>query len=936
MGKATKQRQPIKFSAFEDEIHLSEFIDFDLEYHAGALVLQKDLKGKHIFRFGFETSGIHSCLEEKRFLQAFSKLEKGIKALPFAENITISVSSFSESKNRIHQLNTLLAKNDNPGIRLLLESEVEKVEELRKRGVRQPKILRVYVTYTPDRTYERHGKGWQDSFFESLFGKVKSATAKLDKKQTERRNKELFTKVYQSGFLSWRRHLQERMGLSVKPMTADQLWAELWDEFSDEPVPEIPQVIRVTKDAYDTSGCGIKYDIESNNSVSAATLLTKSGTPVDDDKWIKIKGRYVGCLTFVNKPAGWASERDQLSYLWNVLNRDDAGDMKIVCQISVDSEKAARKNLQRFNAQSTAKQKASKKGSDRMAVLKQDEAEEAEDKVLAGNIPLSVAVGLQVYRDNVRQLEEACANVSAQFYAPAWVAREEKIAWKIWSQCLPTCADELLAKAMYNRRLVYATDEAMGFTPVFTTGSSDIDGVELLAEDGSSVFINLFDFGKPLNMALFASTRSGKSVLVAAFLLHALSNDVPIIAMDYPQGDGLSTFYDFTKIMGDDGAYYNIANECSNICHQPDLSKVNPEKREAHQAQFVSSLKHIILSLIGQSGDNALDDDAKTILMPLVSEFIDSDEVQQRFADANRDGPGSEAWNSCPTLHDLKAFVTTKDDSPSNQRALDYIHRKLNYWLKSDIANAIAKPSTFREDTKLIVFALTNVSDPADAAILGLAAYSAAIRKSLSYDASIFFIDESPILFQFPMISQLIANLTANFGKSGGRVILTAQTVTAIAQCGHAAQILGNCKVKLVGCIESGQEESFEENLKMDSAQANDCSSEDFIRNKGDDWSNWMLSYGGKWYRARFFPGKKLLRVVANNRDEQKTREFFMKHFPVEYALDATDAHLANCIKKGVNPLEHFPPIEQIESARAYLEQQFTNDVNLAETSKIN
>lgn len=937
MGKATEKKVPTVFSSFEDEIHLSEFIDFDLEYHAGAFVLQKKLEDKHVFRFGFETSGIHSCLDETRFLQAFNKLEKGMKSLPFAENITISVSSFSESRNRIRQLQALLNKTNNPGIKLLLDSDVEKAQELCKRGIRQPKHLRIYVTYTPDRTYERHGKGWQDKWFEKAFGgiasvlnsasdKIQSAASKLNKKETERKNKELFAKVYQSGFLSWRRHLQERLGLSVKPLTADQLWAELWDDFSDEPTPKIPQVIRVSRDARDTSGTGIKYEVEENSSISAATILTKSSVPVDDDRWVRVNDRYVGCLTFVDKPAGWNSEREQLSYLWNVLNRDDSGDMRIICQISVDSEKSARKNLQRFSAQSTAKQKSSKKGSDRMAVLKQGEAEAAEDKVLAGNIPLSVSVGLQVYRDSVRELEEACANTAAQFYAPAWVAREEKIAWRVWSQCLPTCADALLSNAMFDRRHVYATDESLGFTPVFTTGSPDIDGVELLAEDGSSVFINLFDFGNPLNMALFASTRSGKSVLVATFLLHAMSHDIPIIAMDYPQGDGLSTFYDFTKIMGEDGAYYNIANECSNIFHQPDLSKVSPEKREVHQAQFVSALKHIVLSLMGDSGDSARNDDVKTVLMPLVSEFIEQPEIQRRYAEANTQGPGTEAWETCPTLHHFKAFVPNYDDSESNQKALDYIHRKLNYWLKSDIANAIAKPSTFREDTKLIVFALTNVSDPADAAILGLAAYSAAIRKSLSYDASIFFIDESPILFQFPMISQLIANLTANFGKSGGRVILTAQTVTAIAQCGHAAQILGNCKIKLVGCIEPGQEESFVDNLKMDIEQANQCSSEDFIRKSGDDWSNWMLSYAGKWYKARSFPGKKLLSVVANNRDEQKTREFFMDHFPVEYALEATNIHLKDCNKRGLNPLEHFPNNEQIMLAKDFLESQLALD----------
>lgn len=916
MGKTIKRKQAVQFNSFEDEIHLSEFIDFNLEHHAGALVLQKKLEGKRIFRFGFETTGIHSCLEEDRFILAFNQLQEGLKTLPFSENITIKVSSFSESKTRINQLNHLLIKNNNPGIRLLLESEMEKVAQLKKRGIRQPKKLRLYVTYTPDRTFERHGKSWQDKFFGSLFSKAKSTVNQLDTRAVEARNKELFLQVYQSGFLFWRRHIQERMGLACSPLTANQLWEELWQDFSDDTAPPIPQVIRVTKDDRDRSGLGIQYDIEINQKMSAATVLTRSGIPVDDDRWIKVKDRYIGCLTLVEKPAGWSNERDQLAYLWKVLSQDQSGDMEVICQLSVDSEKSARKNLQRFSAQSTAKQKSSKGGSDRMANRKQQLAEEAEDKVLEGHIPLSVSVGILTYRDSVRELEEACANVAAQFHVPAWVSREEKIAWKIWSQCLPTCADRLLEKAMYDRTHVFGCDEAMGFAPVFTTGSRDLRGVELLAEDGSSVFIDLFDFGNPLNMALFASTRSGKSVLVASFLLQALANNIPIIAMDYPKGDGSSTFSDFTALMGDEGAYYNIAEECNNICHQPDLSGVNPQKRKMHQAQFVSSLKHIILSLVGKSGDSTLDSDVKSELLPLVSEFLEQDEIQARYKAANEAGQGTPQWDNCPTLHDFKEFVTTTTDSESTQKALDYIHRRLRYWLKSDIANAIAKPSTFKDDAKLIVFALTNVHDDEDAAILGLAAYSAAIRRSLSYDASIFFIDESPILFQFPMISQLIANLTANFGKSGGRVILTAQTVTAIAQCGHAAQILGNCKVKLVGCVEPGQEGSFVEHIKMDAAQANLCSSEAFIRKSGDDWTNWLLSYGGKVYQARFFAGEKLLYAVANNPDEQKTRQYFLEHFPADIALEATAAHLKECQKRKVNPLECLPSLEQVEQAK--------------------
>lgn len=920
MAKHTKKKHSVKFNGFEDEIHLSEFIDYDLDYKVGAMVLQKDINGPRKIKFGFETAGIHSCLDEKRFLQAFQKLEQGLKSLQFAENLTVKVSSFARSKVRVRQFSDLISKNKNPGIISLLKSDLEKVEELRDRGIRKPKTLRIYVTYTPDRTYERHGKGWQDKWFETLFAKVKDGVNSLDAKAVENRNKELFQQIYQSGFLAWQRQISESMGISCKALTADQLWAELHDEFSDDPAPPIPQVIRVTKNPADRTGTGIKYKVEVNQKLSAATVLTRSAVPQDHAAYVKVNDRYVGALTMVEKPMGWSSEREQLGYLWRLMTRKDAGDMQIVFQMSVDSEKSARKNLQSFSNQSTAKQKGNKKGSDRMAARKQQLAEDAEDSVLAGNIPLSVGITILSYQDTVSKLKESCANISAQFNSPAWVEREEKIAWKLWTQSLPTCYDRMLEKALYDRTLTFGCDEAM-FAPWFKTGSRDTKGVEFLSETGESIFVDLFDVGNPLNMALFASTRSGKSVLVGSFLLQALANDIPIIALDYPKADGSSTFSAFTKMMGKDGAYYDISEESNNIFQQPDYSQIDPERVVHHKAHFLASLKQVTLSIVGSSGDNTLDNNVKTLLMPLVNEFLAKEGIQERYRLANEKGLGSDEWANTPTLHDFNKSVPFESDSEDTKRAYDYIHRRLDYWLKSEIADAIAKPSSFEADAKLIVFALTNIGDDEDAAILGLAAYSAAMRRSLSNPASIFFIDESPILFQFPMISQLIANLTANFGKSGGRVILTAQTVEAIAQSGHAAQILGNCKIKLTGCIESDQTDSFKKYLKMDDGQVGQCASEEFIRVGTQDWSNWMISYGGKMYRTQFYPGRKLLYSVVNNQDESDTRDWFMKYLPMDEALEATGLHLTECKKAEINPLDFLPSAEELEAFRETLEQ---------------
>jgi hypothetical protein len=108
-------------------------------------------------------------------------------------------------------------------------------------------------------------------------------------------------------------------------------------------------------------------------------------------------------------------------------------------------------------------------------------------------------------------------------------------------------------------------------------------------------------------------------------------------------------------------------------------------------------------------------------------------------------------------------------------QATNQITIQLRFWLNSRIGQAISRPSTFRSDARLLVFALRNLSEAEDAAILALSAYSAALRRALSSPASILFIDEAPILFEYPTISEMVARLCANGAKAGIKVIISAQ-----------------------------------------------------------------------------------------------------------------------------------------------------------------
>jgi hypothetical protein len=193
------------------------------------------------------------------------------------------------------------------------------------------------------------------------------------------------------------------------------------------------------------------------------------------------------------------------------------------------------------------------------------------------------------------------------------------------------------------------------------------------------------------------------------------------------------------------------------------------------------------------------------------------------------------------------------------------------------VGKSISRPSTFRTDAQLLVFALANLSNDEDAAILSLSAYSAALRRALASSASIFFIDESPILFQYDAISQLVARLCANGAKAGVRVILSGQDPNSIANSLGGPKIFQNMTTRLVGRIQPTAVDSFVEILKYPKEIIARNASESFFPKKEGIYSQWLVDELGTFTHARFYPAYQLLAAVANNPHEQLARTAAMR-----------------------------------------------------------
>ncbi|MEO0376228.1 MAG: hypothetical protein AAF329_16725 [Cyanobacteria bacterium P01_A01_bin.17] len=873
---------------FEDALNLAAMLRVELRgRRVGAYVLTKGQNREHLcFVFGFDCKGIHNTLTDAQVETIFSQLESGLKDLPAGERLTLHLGSFSSDSARQQDLAQLTDLAPSHALKFLLTSDRARIQQLTQQGLRKPKFLRLYVTYT----VQSGSEGAQD-LIEKLIGRGetlwKSFTGELQNAKNQRLQT-VITKAFTDGFLLWEQMLSNKMGLTVKPLGEADLWTLLWQRFNQsEPIP-IPQLIVL-------DGHGLHEQV--NSEVHSTTLLTRAGIPTAGKSWAKVNGQYVAPLTFLEKPGGWASEFAQLRYLWEVLSRENVADTEIFCQLTRANETLVKTTVQRMLKQSNLTATLAEEGNsvDVAAELKVKRSIEAQEELFEGALPIHTAVVFLIHRPNLEQLDEACRYLQSCFRRPAWVEREQDYAWKVWLQTLPIVWDALMASP-FNRRQLYLTGEVPGLMPLVLTQPCDAQGFELIAEEGGSpIHLDLFTQHK--NLGLFATTRAGKSVLVSGILTQALAYRFPVVALDFPKPDGSSTFTDYTQLVG--GAYFDISRESNNLFELPDLRHLPGDEQKERLQDFQSFLESALLTMIVGSGVSAsvMTQTIRSILVLALNAFFSDSQIQQRYLEAMAGRLGSDAWMQIPTLADFLAFCTPEQLDLQQvggniEAALNMIELRLRFWLSSRVGRAISAPSSFPTDAQLLVFALRNLANEEDAAVLALSAYSAALRRALEAPASIFFIDEAPILFEFDEIGALIGRLCANGAKAGIRVIISAQDPDTVHKSPASAKIFQNLTTRLIGRVQPTAVDSFERILKYPPAIVSRNASDSFFPKREGIYSQWLLDNNGIYTYCRYYPAFAQLAAVANNPDEQATRDLVLRHAPDEFTGLAEFARL--------------------------------------------
>ncbi|MBW4434330.1 MAG: hypothetical protein KME28_22095 [Pelatocladus maniniholoensis HA4357-MV3] len=876
----------VRLSPLEDAFSLVSMLQLNLQGRSvGAYVLRKGANN-YLINFGFECRGIHNSLLKVQVSPVFDAICAGLKDLPQAERLTIHLSSFTDDGARQQQLKELIKNAPNKELQYLLMGSRSRVSQLTQQGIRKPKQLRLYCSYT----VEPESQGTTDAI-EKVIAKLerswKSFTGELSEIQFTQIERLLYTS-FTDGYQRWEQLLSNKMGLDIRPLSASELWEILWQRFNDTPPRPVPQLLVLDEE-------GLREEVYSEVHPTSLLMESSSSIPVADRRWVHIKDKYIGALTFVDKPGGWADKEHQLRYLWEVLSRERIYDTEIYAQLTRANDALVKTNMQRLTKQSqTASQIAASGNSvDVKATLNIKKSIAAQEQLYEGAIPIHTAVVFLVYRSSRSQLDEACRYLESCFLRPAWVVRETEYPWRVWLQTFPITWERLMA-VPYNRRLVYLSEEIPGLMPLVRTKSGDHTGFELIAsEGGTPVFVDLYTQHK--NLGLFGTTRSGKSVAAAGIITSALAHGMPVVAMDYPKPDGTSTFTDYTQFMGSDGAYFDIGKESSNLFELPNLGNLDPKLQQERFEDYKDFLQTALLAMIvgskrGESGarEKMATDTVRSLVALAVTEFFSDDQIRDRYAAAFSCGFGSSEWEAMPTLVDFLSYCSyerlrLEANSGDVKAALEQVKLRLRFWLESRVGKAISRSSTFNSDARLLIFALRNLSNDEDAAILSLSAYSAALRRALAAPASVFFIDESPILFEYDSIAALVGRLCANGAKAGIRVIISAQDPDTIAASGGGAKIFQNLTTRLIGRIQPSAIDSFVQILKYPKEIISRNATESFFPKKEGVYSQWLLDDNGVFTFCRYYPAFNLLAVVANNPHEQHQRTAALSRYPDKF-----------------------------------------------------
>lgn len=920
----TPQGGQQRFMPFQNEVNLCCLAEIKKDGREVSALLLEVGKHQYQFVFAFALEGLHDLLAKSEIAAIADAMEEGFKYLPAGERITFCTGCYSSDRSRQQELETLADTCQLTPISVLVRNEQKRVQELTQSGKRQIWKQYVFCTWTGDDTGEAAHKDWWNGVQRSWRDLSRSALGTITgntRIYEEQFYKKLLLKAFSEGFTSWEMLLNTKVGLNLKPLKTEELWQWLWNRFNDEEAPPAPQVLSLeeTED-------GLKLSEQTTTDKHSVTVLIEgmqgqSACPMHQgqDDTIRLPGhsqhQRCGVLVMEEPPAGWTNTREQLRWVWKALSAGFVHDTEAWVEVSRANDYLIQDNLARQAKQSrSASTRALLKGQGRDigAEVKQEESFDAQRQLYEGVKAVHCAAVFLVYRDSQRQLDLACQALSSNFDS-AKVIREPHIAWELWLQTLPITARRLLQDnnvISSERRLTPTTPTLPGFLPITVPKDLNACGVEFLTDRG----------GKPIHIDLCTqearrvlitgTSGSGKSVLGWRFAVDALAQNIPVVGMDISSG-GDSTFKTAIRLLGDQGAYFDISRGSSNLLEPPDLRKFDKAERERRMESWKEmALYPLHVIAMGKVNNPQLSQRVEALLRLALDVFLRDPDIIDRYNRALQSGWKSSEWQQIPTLKDFDRYCTRerlnlRSFEELDRLALNQIRSQFAALFHSKIGRAIANPSSFSPEPAIKFFALSGLSNDGgqDAYLMAINAHAACIRNALSYPKSLFIGDELSVLLKRPGFAQMVGETCATGRKDGISVVLIAQDPDSICECATGAQIMQNMTYRITGRITAAAANSFQKYLNYDPSSISRNASEISLPKASELYSYWLVEKDGRFWTCRYYPGEMMLDSVANNQDEQAARARVMAQYP--------DTLIGNLEALAVFTCQYIPAIKE-------------------------
>jgi hypothetical protein len=909
----TVDKKKAKLHVLETATHLRTFVEYQQSSHApiGAILLNTSSLNdpEYRVRFVLKFSGSHDYQDAIQAESSISAITALIREIPQGESLRVYWQCFPDTTDRELELaDTFHAMYENPDYqsehcsRMLVE-EIQILRDGHEKGRRKQQHIYLAVTYTArTQGIEKDGLEKVIDFFGSapkkFFGKVSGSAKLLAEESLDR----FLLKAYEAGYLYWTTLIRERLQIAFEPLDAEGVWqfcrAES-NKFNDRQLrinaitnglqyqkPTIPHLIQ-----YDLTNAEISEI--SHSTLHPTSLLHQESTsiPATGRDYVYLDGKYIACLYLKAQPTSFDAngrqtlEQVQLLYMWDILSKPFCYDFQVVLEASIVDQLAVNINNQDLITQAAQQLKdAESKGRiDVRAQMHLDEAIETQRSIVSGDPTMDFALTVYIYRDTISDMRSAVNQFRQCFRAPATMLQDVDTCDAIWVQSLPYYGKSLLVDTRDRRDRTRAVILA-SYMPMLLPQSPHKKGMEFIAiKGGTPIYFDPFEAANQGHIALWAKTRSGKSVLAGWFICRALVDGVKTTIIDQPPSAEASTFKDFVHRLN--GGYVDILVDALNPFQLPNIPAEasqahRDDLRQESQIYLLRTLTAMVLGDIKETTPHTKR--VEGFLPVILKKFFENDQIKLRYVRAREGGINSAAWQEHPILEDYVQFcevshIGLTDGTIEDLETMGYIRNQLRKWTSGQHARVLNSPSTVEIDQlPLLAIAMRGISGNDEAAVFGSLIYLVAMRRAIAASASpkgsLLFIDEAARTLGIKPVCDAVAAAMVNGLKARMRVMLASQEPGSIANSFNGDQIMDALTYHLIGRIGTESLAAYDKYLNLPYEIAVMNAGDSFAPDRATNSSRWIFKSFDRFTPVTAYLPPSLVALTANNVEERLER----------------------------------------------------------------